>query len=251
MNFNRRDFLKAGAAVSLAAGLPRQALAQAFAPQPGAWRNFQVVTRLEVANAKGKTQAWIPVPSVNEKDWFKSSASQWTTNGKAALKRDPKYAAGLVHVEWADGQAAPAIEVTSNIKVRDRAVDLSKPGKVEALSAAERKLYLGASDLIPTGGIVKETADKITKGAKTDLEKARAIYEWVVENTFRDAKVRGCGIGDSPRCSRPETWAASALTSTRSMSALRAQRGCLPATSTACGWRHQSLVTRASAPAQR
>ena len=102
MNFNRRDLLKAGAAVSLAAGLPRQAWAQAFAPQPGAWREFQVVTKLEVAGAKGRTQAWIPVPSVNEKDWFKSSDSQWTTNGKAGLKRDPKYGAGLVHVEWAD-----------------------------------------------------------------------------------------------------------------------------------------------------
>jgi transglutaminase-like putative cysteine protease len=197
MNFNRRELLKAGAAVSIAAGFPRHAMAQgAFAPQPGAWREFQIVTKLEVANAKGKSQAWIPVPSVNEKDWFKSSPSQWTTNGKAGLKSDPKYAAGLVHVEWADTEAAPVIEVASVIKVRDRAVDLSKPAKVDALSAAERKLYLGASDLIPTGGIVKETADKITKGAKTDLERARAIYEWVVENTFRDAKVRGCGIGD-------------------------------------------------------
>ena len=197
MNFNRRDILKAGAAVSLVAGLPRHGVAQgAFSPQPGAWREFQIVTRLEIANAKGKTQAWIPVSSVNEKDWVKSSASQWTTNGKAGAKRDPKYAAGLVHVEWADEQAAPVIEVTSNIKVRDRAIDLSKPGNAEALSAAERKLYLGATELIPTGGIVKETSDRAVKGAKSDLEKARAIYEWVVENTFRDAKVRGCGIGD-------------------------------------------------------
>src|ERR1700710_2496176 len=130
MNFNRRELLKAGAAVSLAAGLPRQASAQAFAPQPGAWREFQIVTRLEDRNSKGKTQAWIPVPSVNEKDWFKSSPSEWTTNGKAALKRDPKYAAGLVHVEWADAEAAPMVEVTSVIRVRDRAIDLSKPGKV-------------------------------------------------------------------------------------------------------------------------
>jgi transglutaminase-like putative cysteine protease len=197
MNFNRRELLKAGAAVSLVAGLPRHLSAQgAFAPQPGAWREFQIVTKLEIANAKGGTQAWIPVPSVNEQDWFKSSPSQWTTNGKAGLKHDPKYAAGLVHVEWADAETAPVVEVTSNIKVRDRAIDLSKPGKVEALSAAERELYLSASDLIPTGGIVKETADKIARGAGTDLEKARAIYEWVVENTFRDAKVRGCGIGD-------------------------------------------------------
>jgi transglutaminase-like putative cysteine protease len=28
------------------------------------------------------------------------------------------------------------------------------------------------------------------------VDKARAIYEWIVDNTFRDAKVRGCGIGD-------------------------------------------------------
>jgi hypothetical protein len=69
MNFNRRELLKAGAAVSLAAGFPRQGMTQgAFAPQPGAWREFQVVTRLEVANARGKTQAWIPVASVKEKD---------------------------------------------------------------------------------------------------------------------------------------------------------------------------------------
>jgi hypothetical protein len=49
--------------------LPRAAGAQAvFAPQPGAWRNFQVVTKIEIAKAEGRTQAWIPVPSVNERD---------------------------------------------------------------------------------------------------------------------------------------------------------------------------------------
>src|SRR5262249_58289881 len=39
-------------------------------------------------------------------------------------------------------------------------------------------------------------ADKAVHGAKTDLDKARALYEWTVENTFRDPKVRGCGRGD-------------------------------------------------------
>ena len=97
MNFNRRDLLKAGAAVSLAIGLPRQVLAQAFAPQPGAWREFQVVTRLEVANTKGRTQAWIPVPSVNEKDWFKSSQSM--DDQRQSGSRIPNTPPGLV-VEW-------------------------------------------------------------------------------------------------------------------------------------------------------
>ena len=38
--------------------------------------------------------------------------------------------------------------------------------------------------------------DQIVAGLDSDLDKARAIYEWVVDNTFRDAKVRGCGRGD-------------------------------------------------------
>jgi transglutaminase-like putative cysteine protease len=49
---------------------------------------------------------------------------------------------------------------------------------------------------MPTDGIVKTTADEITAGKKTDTEKARAIYEWIVENTFRNSKTRGCGTGD-------------------------------------------------------
>jgi transglutaminase-like putative cysteine protease len=43
---------------------------------------------------------------------------------------------------------------------------------------------------------VKSTATEITNGATTDVEKARAIYEWIVENTFRNPKTRGCGVGD-------------------------------------------------------
>ena len=37
---------------------------------------------------------------------------------------------------------------------------------------------------------------EVTRGAKTDVEKAYAIYEWIVDNTFRDPKTRGCGWGD-------------------------------------------------------
>lgn len=197
MTMHRRHFITAGAALSALPLLPRVAPAQAtFAPKPSGWRSFQVVTRLEIANAGGKAQAWIPIPSVNEADWFKSNDSKWTSNGKASLKRDPKYNASFVHVEWDETHKAGTIEVTSNVSAQDRAIDLSKPGKAQALSDADRKLYTSATALIPTDGIVKATSDKIVAGAKTDIEKAQKIYDWVVENTYRNAKTRGCGIGD-------------------------------------------------------
>ncbi len=47
-----------------------------------------------------------------------------------------------------------------------------------------------------TDGAVKDLSYEATKGAKTDVEKARALYEWIVDNTHRDPKTRGCGTGD-------------------------------------------------------
>jgi transglutaminase-like putative cysteine protease len=199
MTIHRRDFLVSGAALAAAAALPRAAWAQAsFAPKPADWRSFEIVTRLEIANQNSPAQAWIPVPSVNEADWFKTLDNKWTTNGKAALARDPKYDAGMVHVEWPASEQNPTVEVTSRVSTRDRAIDLAKPGQAAPLAAAERKLYTGATAHISIDGIVKETSDKIAAGAKaaTDLDKVRAFYEWIVDNTYRDAKVRGCGIGD-------------------------------------------------------
>ncbi|MGZ5828295.1 MAG: transglutaminase-like domain-containing protein [Xanthobacteraceae bacterium] len=197
MQFDRRDILKGSAALALGSVLPHTANAQmAFAPQPGAWRQFQITTRLDVVNNGGGAQAWIPVPSVNEKDWFTSAGSEWSSNGKATLYRDLKYGAEMVHVEWTSGEKAPVVEIISKISTRDRAIDLSKPGTPAPLTDADRKINLDGTELIPIDGIVKETSDKITANAKTEIEKARAIYEWIVDNTFRDAKVRGCGVGD-------------------------------------------------------
>ncbi|HMK79130.1 MAG TPA: transglutaminase domain-containing protein [Xanthobacteraceae bacterium] len=195
MRPDRRDILRGGAALSLAAALPRSARAQgAFAPQPGKWRSFEVVTRLEIPSGRGATQAWVPVPSVNEPAWFRSGETVWKTNAKAALVIEAKYGASFVHAQWADGEAA-AIEVVSAFSTQDRAIDLTRPGHA-TLSGAERALYTAPTRLIPTDGIVKSTSDRITAGAASDVDKARRIHDWIVDNTYRKASTRGCGIGD-------------------------------------------------------
>lgn len=199
---NRRHILCAGAAAALlpASLLSRRAQAAApepaFAPSPGAWRNFQVVTRLEIVPDAGATQAWVPLPAFSAQDWFKPLGNSWTTNAPMVETVTDPQGAQMLHVRWTAGEAPPVVEVTSRIATRDRSVDLTKPGNAPPLSAQERAKYLAAADLIPVDGIVKTTADKITAGKEGDLAKARAIYEWVVDNTFRNAATRGCGTGD-------------------------------------------------------
>lgn len=197
MGVTRRDVLKAGAAFSAIAAFPSLPARAAFAPKSGTWRNFELITRVEIAQPEGAMQAWIPLPAFADPAWFKPGGSTWETNAAtAAIARDPKYGAEMLHVVWRDGEPTPVVEIKSAFATQSRALDLSTPTGPHALSDAERALNLAPTELIPTDGIVKETSDRITANARSDLDKARSIYEWIVEATHRDAAVRGCGLGD-------------------------------------------------------
>jgi transglutaminase-like putative cysteine protease len=115
--------------------------------------------------------------------------------GTARIVENKTEALAIVVAEYPQG-VQPILTVTSRVATRDWAVDLGSPNAAAKPSAAELKNYLRPTKLLPTDGIVKETALKITSTAKTDAAKARAIYEWIVENTRRDPKTRGCGVGN-------------------------------------------------------
>jgi transglutaminase-like putative cysteine protease len=157
-----------------------------------------VVTRVEPATPAGLTRGWVPLPLLTDTSYFKRLGDTWKGNAATAtLMRDDKYDAGFVYSEWPAGEKAPVLEVITRFSTRDRAVDLSRPpaGTVREDPATLRK-YLEATQLLPTDGIVLETAQQIVRGQTGDVAKARALYEWVVDNTFRDPKVKGCGLGD-------------------------------------------------------
>ena len=192
---DRRAFLRTTALAS-AAPFARLPKVWAASTADNRWRGFEVTTRVEILSPSGVTRAWIPLPLVEETDYHKSLGRSWSGNAASAnAVRDPRYGADFVVAEWPAG-ATPVLEVVSRIATRDRQVDLNAPGGAPAESPTVLRRYLEPTELIRTDGIVEATAREITKTAGTDVEKARALYEWIVENTFRDAKVRGCGLGD-------------------------------------------------------
>ena len=196
----RRTFLKQGLTVSaglMLGGLPKFSR-RANADDPTKWRTFEVITKVEFIDPLGAVRVWVPVPLLNNTDYFKREGDTWTGNFKAARSvQVDRYGTGLVFAEWQPTEKAPSLEIKSNFMTRDRQVDLNK--KPDA-SIQEDKAVLDyfkkPSKLIKTDGIVADTARGITQGKKSDVDKARAIYAWIVDNTFRDPKVRGCGIGD-------------------------------------------------------
>lgn len=196
----RRDFLLSSAA--LAAGvLWSSAAGAAFRPSPAnGWRTFEVVHAVEVQAAEGTTRVWVPLPSVHDDAWIRPMGNLWNGNADSVrVARDPHYGAEMLVAEWHAAEA-PVLEVTSRFATRDRALVLSAQeapaGRVAPLTRAERRLYTRATELLPTDGIVKETAREITRNTRGDETAARAIYDWIVENTFRNPETRGCGLGD-------------------------------------------------------
>lgn len=192
----RRTFLKAALATPIIAGLPAIRDATAAVQDEG-WRGYEVVTKLEIANPSGVPRAWVPLPYTAKTDWYMPLGSTWAGNGHMKVITERKYGAEMLYVEWKEGENAPVLEVASRFATRNRAVDFSRSNpNASSLSPAESRLYTEPTKLIPTDGIVRQTAQDITRRAKTDIEKAHAVYEWVVDNTFRDPKVKGCGWGD-------------------------------------------------------
>ncbi|QLL66191.1 transglutaminase domain-containing protein [Sinorhizobium mexicanum] len=194
----RREILKLGAALSATAALPRISFANsAFAPEPGAWRTFEITTRIELSGTEGGARAWIPLPALAGNGWNRPGTSAWTSNAtEARIVSSDAVQGDMLLVVWNAGVSAPAVEIVSHAATRDRAIDLTKPTAAAPLTPAERARYLTGTPLVPTDGIVKETSDRIVGSVTDDVEKARLIYDWVVANTYRRAATRGCGTGD-------------------------------------------------------
>lgn len=194
----RRAFIRDTAALSLGiAGLPRVAKATSdpFDPKAGAWRSYDVTTIVSLAPGD-VAKVWIPIPSFTEGSWMRPGKSSWSGDAAIAyVATDPRWSAQMLYAQLPAATKARTVIVRSSVTTRDRNVDLSAP-RPSSLSADERRLYTAPTSFIPTDGIVRTTADKITAGATTELEKAQRIYAWVVTNTYRNPKTRGCGLGN-------------------------------------------------------
>ena len=193
---NRRRFLQAGGSVCTGLALSNTFPLLADTLSASKWRTFEVVTSVELLKPKGVGHIWLPAAMIRDTPYQKTISNQFTAvGGTAAITKDKQNALAVVSATY-PADSKPVLTLNSRVSLRDYAVDLSSRAPALRVSQAELNYFLQPTRYVPTDGIVKETALKAIAGATTDMDKARAIYAWVVENTFRDPKVRGCGRGD-------------------------------------------------------
>ena len=193
---NRRDFLRSAGIVSAGLAFPGTKYLFAKGDASPDWRTFDLTTDVEVLSPAGVTRVWVPTTLISPTPFQRTiSTTYHAEGGKAKLHKYSVDSLGIVAAEFPPG-VKPILTVTNRVETRNIAVDVSAPGHPMKENHAQLEHNLQPTKLLPTDGIVKQTSDEITAGKTTDVEKARAIYEWIVDNTFRDPKTRGCGLGD-------------------------------------------------------
>lgn len=187
---HRRDFLRTGAASTLVA-LPASAHALGLDRSSPRFRLFDVTTTVELADHADGAQLWLPVFQ-SAGGYQKLIGVDWQDNGEAALDRDRAFGAGVLRARWSAEAARPRLTLSQRVATLDRTSADASP----ALTEAERAFWTRPTAGIPTDGVVRQTARQIVGNIREPKAQARAIYDWLVANTWRDPAVAGCGTGD-------------------------------------------------------
>ncbi len=191
----RRDFLRLAASTPLFAAAPR-VLAEAGG-KASDWRTFELTYEVDLSAHPGAGRLWLPLPQ-HAGDYQRVLSVAWRGEAgmavpDARLYWDETYRAPIFAAAWEEGDAGRRLSVTAQVATRDRAM---APAARALRSPEEAALYLQPTEHMPVDGIVRDTANKIVKGIHAPEARAKAIYEWIVDNTFRDPKTRGCGLGN-------------------------------------------------------
>jgi len=135
---------------------------------------------------------WLPYPMSDE--FQQITDIHWEGNyTDAAVYRQPEYGLVYLYAEWRGPFKRRYLNFSFKAIAKERYAELKDSNEPIPV---EIKKYLEAEPpYVVTDGKIAEIAKKITKGKKTILEKAKAVYDWTVENTYRDPTVKGCGLG--------------------------------------------------------
>lgn len=145
--------------------------------------------------AKGEeTKLWIPYP-LSDQDQLITKVSVEGDYAESAVYSDQKYSTPILYARW-NKDAASRKLVFSFHAVRNEVVKKDFPKTEGAWDPKDYATYLSPTSLGPIDGVVKDLADKIVADKTTVYDKAKAIYDWICENMYRDPDTNGCGPGD-------------------------------------------------------
>lgn len=192
---HRRDFIKTFLmATACVSTRPLWSFASYVPSESRDLKEIELIYKLQHPEKDKAMRLWVPLPMHTSYQKLMGLKVNGSAQGYQILE-EPLYRTPIFYAEFSKG-VEKVLELSMHVAFWERdPIDFKKLKPNKTALPEELKLFLKETPHITISGKVKEVAQKITGGKKTDLDKLRAIYEWVCENTYRDPSVKGCGEG--------------------------------------------------------
>jgi transglutaminase-like putative cysteine protease len=149
---------------------------------------------LSTQEAGKEIRLWIPYP-VSDGDQLIKDITVSGDYNESAVYTDRENQTPILFARWDKDAKSRKMTLAFHAE-RLEVVRKDFPRREACWDQSAFKPYLGATRLGPIDGEVRKLALQITRGKKTVLAKAKAIYDWTCSNMYRDPNTRGCGTGD-------------------------------------------------------
>lgn len=169
------------------------------APEPPSeWRTYEITTTVNLKNTAGRNKLWLPLPLNQDTLFQRTLGHTWEGNpGTLSMRRLPDGDLEVFHCEWPDGTPGK-LQLKTLVTTADRHFDVTKRTVAPERDDILRR-NLQASQLIPNDGLAFQLGERLLGRIKDPVAQAKAIYDWVVDNTTYDPSLPGCGSGDIRR----------------------------------------------------
>jgi transglutaminase-like putative cysteine protease len=177
-------------------------ISAAFAQSAPNWTTYEIVTEVNLESPNGVAQSWIPLPLVLDTNYFRTLAIRPEASDPKAVNQvyvTPDKQARMLWTKWDASATSHSVKVSILVSTCNRNLEIVSPNPALKLSKEEQRFWTRGTKYLPIDGIVKTKSQEALANVPanaTDIEKVKAIYNWVVDNTHRDPKTRGCGQGD-------------------------------------------------------
>jgi len=158
--------------------------------------NLSYFFEVKIPPGARKVSIWVPLPVSDDhqqlKEYKVSSPLPYS------LHKDPEYGNTVLRFETT-GNLVESLQVRLDLSVL-RLLQVKDGKQASGRSADSReslRRFLQPDRLVPIDGRIAEEARRVVKNKMSPLEKARAIYEHVVETMAYDKSGTGWGRGDA------------------------------------------------------
>lgn len=149
---------------------------------------FSFSYKIELPEIESPAQIWIPLAQSDR--WQEVEIKHISAPVKEQRARDQKNGNEILYLQLKPHNSGQSIEITYKVRRKEKST-YNDP-------TADTLQYLGETAFLPINERFMQIADSVfeEKKAKTDLTKARALYDYVIDN-MRYAKQGTYGTGDA------------------------------------------------------